>query len=117
MPDSNPCISYHALNGFPVPSTLKIAGKLFGKEVIVLIDSGSTNNFIQTRWAHHLSLAVQPFSHLKVTIGNGEILTCRGEYLQVPLHLGDMVFQVDLLLLPVFGADLVLGVHWLARLG
>ena len=44
-----PCILFHALNGFVVPSTLKIARKIHGKEVVVLIDSGSTNNFIQTR--------------------------------------------------------------------
>ncbi|XP_039130202.1 uncharacterized protein K02A2.6-like [Dioscorea cayenensis subsp. rotundata] len=115
--DNTPCISYHALNGFLVPSTLKIAGKIFGKPVVVLIDSGSTNNFIQTRWAHHLSLPVQPSSHLKVTVGNGETLTCGGECLQVPLQLGDTVFQVDLLLLSVFGADIVLGIHWLPQLG
>lgn len=112
-----PCISFHALNGYMVPSTLKIAGKIYGKELVVLIDSGSTNNFIQTRWANHLKLPVQPSSHLRVTVGNGEVLNCGGECQQVPLHLGDMVFPVDLLLLPVFGADIVLGVHWLSGLG
>ena len=71
-----PCISFHALNGFLVPSTLTMAGKIFSEEVVFLIDSRSTNNFIQTRWAHHLGLLVQPSSHLKVTVGNGEILTC-----------------------------------------
>lgn len=40
-----------------------------------------------------------------------------GEYLQAPLKLGDTLFQVDLLLLPVFGANVILGVHWLARRG
>lgn len=44
-----PCISFHALNGFTVPSTLKISGKIHGKDLVVLIDGGSTNNFIQTR--------------------------------------------------------------------
>lgn len=70
----------------------------FCKEVVVLIDSGSTNNFIQTRWENHLRLPVQSSSHLKVMVGNGEILTCGGECLQVPL-------------------DIVLGVHWLSGLG
>ena len=112
-----PCISFHALNGYRVPSTLKIAGKIYGKELVVLIDSGSTNNFIQTRWAKHLKLPVQPSSHLRVTVGNGEVLSCGGECQQVPLLLGDNVFSVDLLLLSVFGADIVLGVHWLSGLG
>ena len=32
------CISFHALNGLLVPSTLKLAGTIHSKKVIVLID-------------------------------------------------------------------------------
>lgn len=112
-----PCISYHAMNGYSVPSTLKIPGKIHGKEILVLIDGGSTNNFIQSRWATHLNLHVGPSTHIRVTVGNGDVLHCSGESLQVPLQLGDFIFPVDLLLLPIFGADVVLGVHWLSGLG
>lgn len=45
LPDT-PGISFHALTGQVVPSTLKIAGHVQGKEVIVLVDGGSTNNFV-----------------------------------------------------------------------
>lgn len=110
-------ILFHSLNGFLVPSTLKITSTIFGKDAIVLINSGSMNNFIQTRWACHLTLPVQPSSHLKVTVGNGEILTCGGECLQVPLQLGEAIFPVDLLLLPVFGTDIFHGFHWFSGLG
>ncbi|KAH7692130.1 Retrotransposon gag domain-containing protein [Dioscorea alata] len=41
-----PCISFHALMGRLVPSTLKLSGSINGKEAIVLVDEGSTNNFI-----------------------------------------------------------------------
>lgn len=112
-----PCISFHALVGALVPSTLKLAGKINGKVVTVLIDGGSTNNFLQSRLASHLGLTVQAAPHLNVTIGNGAQLQCGGECLQVPLQLGEAIFPVDLLLLPVFGADIGLGVYWLARQG
>lgn len=46
LQEANPYISFHALNGFIVPSTLKIPGKLFDMDVVVLIDGSSTNNFI-----------------------------------------------------------------------
>lgn len=49
-----PQISFHALTGQLVPSTLKLSGTLNGHSVIILVDGGSTNNFIQTRLAHHL---------------------------------------------------------------
>ncbi|XP_039127559.1 uncharacterized protein LOC120263664 [Dioscorea cayenensis subsp. rotundata] len=112
-----PSISFHAFTGALVPSTLKIAGIINGKRVTVLIDGGSTNNFLQTRLASHLGLTTHVASQLTVTVGNGEQLQCGGECLQVPLKLGEALFPVDLLLLPVFGADVVLGVHWLARRG
>lgn len=50
-------------------------------------------------------------------MGNGEVLTSGGECQCVPLQLGEMIISVDLLLLPIFGADIVLGVHLLAKLG
>lgn len=46
VPKPTPCILFHALNGFLVPLTLKITGHIFGKEVVVLIDSASMYNFI-----------------------------------------------------------------------
>lgn len=84
---------------------------------MVLIDGGSTNNFIQGRLAEHLSLTVQPSPHLRVTVGNGESVGCGGQSRQVSLKLGAADFTVDLLLLPIYGADLVLGVQWLSGLG
>lgn len=109
----DPCISFHALMGKLVPSTLKLAGLINGKEIVVLVDEGSTNNFIQSRLATHLNLTVRPSSHMRVTVGNGDALSCGGECSEVKLKIGDAIFTVDLLLLPIYGADLVLGVQWM----
>lgn len=111
------CISLHALTGQLVPTTLKLEGVINGRDVTVLIDGGSTNNFVLSCLAKHLGLTVQPSSHLRVTTGNGEALDCGGECLQVQIKLGEAFFSVDLLLLPIYGANLVLGVQWLANLG
>lgn len=100
-----------------VPSTLKPEGKLHGQDIIVLMDGGSTNNFIQTRWATHLSLTVQPCNSMKITVGNDTKIQSSSICTQVPLQLSAAVFMVDLLLLPVFFAYVVLGVHWLRSLG
>ncbi|KAJ0970323.1 hypothetical protein J5N97_023200 [Dioscorea zingiberensis] len=112
-----PCISFHALTGHLVPSTLKLAGTILGHAVVVLIDSGSTNNFIQARLASHLGLTVQPSPHLRVTVGNGDSVDCSGACFQVPLKIDQALFKVDLMLLPIYGADVVLGVQWMAKLG
>ena len=53
--DSQPIISCHALSGFSVPQTLKVVGFLKKQKVTVLIDSGSTHNFINKKLATRLN--------------------------------------------------------------
>lgn len=47
----NLTISSNALVGITTPQTIKIEGKIKKKRVIVLIDSGSTHNFIHCKVA------------------------------------------------------------------
>jgi len=47
MQQEEPLISLHALSGMSSPQTLKIQGYIKHHKVMVLIDSGSTHNFIQ----------------------------------------------------------------------
>lgn len=54
---------------------------------------------------------------MRVMVGNSVELQCDGKYIQVPLQHSEAVFMIDLLLLPVFGVDIVLGVNWLTGLG
>ena len=52
-----------------------------------------------------------------VTVGNGDAPICGDECSEVKLKMGDAIFTVDLILLPIYGADLVLGVQWMRQLG
>lgn len=54
---------------------------------------------------------------MRVTVGNGEALSCGGECTGVSLMMAGVVFTVDLILLPIYGVDLVLGVQWMLKLG
>lgn len=74
-----PCISFHALACMMDPSILKLTGRINGKDMVVLIDGGLTNNFIQSIWAAHFTLTVQSSPHLKVTVGNGAKIQYDGE--------------------------------------
>ena len=46
-----PIISLNALTGFSTPQTLKLIGYIKHRKVIILVDSGSTHNFIHRRIA------------------------------------------------------------------
>lgn len=39
-------ISFHAILGQSVGATIKLQGEINGKKVLILVDSGSTHNFV-----------------------------------------------------------------------
>ncbi|CAM8969092.1 unnamed protein product [Rhodiola kirilowii] len=112
-----PTISFHAMQGRAIPRTLRLEATLAGRQVLVLVDGGSTHNFVQTRVAKNAGLMVEAAKHLSVTVGNGEELRCEGRCRDVELLLGGKVFRIDFYLLPIYGVDVVLGAQWLAEVG
>lgn len=54
---------------------------------------------------------------LKVMIGNGNVLDCDHLCANVCLSIQGQIFHVDHHVLPISGADIVLGVQWLKELG
>ncbi|GAU45274.1 hypothetical protein TSUD_99960 [Trifolium subterraneum] len=110
-------ISFHAMSGSTDQTTIRIPGRLANHPVTVLIDGGSTHNFVQTRLAKFLNLPSLPTNTLKVMVGNGSILTCQSLCAATPLSLQQKTFSVDLYTLPLCGADVVLGVPWLRSIG
>ncbi|GJV13267.1 zinc finger, CCHC-type containing protein [Tanacetum coccineum] len=58
-------ISLHAILGKPHPTTMKVHGMLNSTKV--LIDGGSTHNFISDVLMNELKLATQPVNDLKIT--------------------------------------------------
>jgi hypothetical protein len=50
-PEVEPLISLRAITEFSAPQTLKLIGYIKHRKIIILVDSGSTHNFIH----HHIS--------------------------------------------------------------
>nr|GEW31532.1 putative unclassified retrotransposon protein [Tanacetum cinerariifolium] len=73
--DSHADISFHAISGSINPHTLRLPGKIKNKEVVVLIDGGSTHNFIDQALAGRFGLVVETDTLLKVlkTLGPVEM--------------------------------------------
>jgi hypothetical protein len=112
----NPQISLHALLGHTIPQTLRLLGQIHKQNLNVLVDSGSTHNFIQDRVAKLLGLPMEPTQSFQVLVGNGEELSCTHICHQTPLYINSTLFLVDLFVLPLSGAEIVLGVQWLKTL-
>lgn len=61
--------------------------------------------------AKHLGLTTEVAHYFKVLVGNGEELQCTTMCRNVSLFLGQQEFHIDLFILPINGAELVLGVY------
>jgi hypothetical protein len=115
--DVEPQIFLHALTGYTGPRTMRVAGRIGCRKVLVLIDNGSTHNFIDQRLAWHLGLSVTPIDQFWVTVANGEKLCCREKHEGVKLLIQGLDMLVTFYSLPLNGLDAVLGIHWLEKLG
>ncbi|VFQ76852.1 unnamed protein product [Cuscuta campestris] len=93
------------------PRSLKMAGSINGVAVQVLLDGGSTHNFLHPAVAERLALVLHPTPAFRVYVGNGDSLRCAYSCPQTPLSLQGHVFEVDLYVLAIYGPDVVLGVQ------
>lgn len=69
-------ISLYAFSGTYNPRTISVTGWVGGKPLMILVDSGSTHNFIQDTLMHKLGLAVEPLPEFWVFIGSWELIPC-----------------------------------------
>ncbi|KAL5576818.1 hypothetical protein UlMin_018517 [Ulmus minor] len=74
----DPEISLHALTGWTAAKTMRVTARIGTHNVVVLIDSGSTHNFISDKVAALLHLPVVPTAPFHVRVANGQPLQCQG---------------------------------------
>ncbi|GFZ06800.1 hypothetical protein Acr_18g0009700 [Actinidia rufa] len=115
--EEEPQISLHALAGYTRPHTMRVTGRIGYRKVLILVDSGSTHNFVDQRVAQLLGLAVKPIVQFWVTVANGERLLCTEKYEGVSILIQGLEITVTLYSLQLTGLDVVLGIQWLEKLG
>lgn len=115
--DQPPEITLHASTGWNSSTTIRLRTSIGNHNLLALVDSGSTHNFISEKAAQRLKLKLTPTTPFSVKIANGSPLRCRRRYEEVKLQIGDANFTVALHTLPLVGLDMVLGVTWLESLG
>nr|GEX57405.1 hypothetical protein [Tanacetum cinerariifolium] len=86
--ETTPHISLNALIGRNTFQTMRVIGHICKYEIHILVDSGSTHNFIDCEIAR-----------------------------KVKLQLKNEEFCADMMVLPLRGCEMVLGIQWLSTLG
>ncbi|MCH87274.1 hypothetical protein A2U01_0008140, partial [Trifolium medium] len=69
-------LSLHALAGSQTTDTFWVMDRILHHPVHILVDGGSTHNFIQASVARSLGLHHSPTSSLRVMVGSGQELIC-----------------------------------------
>lgn len=109
--------SIHVLCPKIKPQAICLKGQINGCSVSLLIDTGSTHNFIKPAIAEKLSLPLHSIAPFRVFVGDGAALKCTLACLATPIMIQGHLFEIDLFILPVKGPDVILGVQWLQDLG
>ncbi|GKA65822.1 reverse transcriptase, partial [Tanacetum coccineum] len=112
-----PQISLHAMNGVQNYRTLRVRGTV-GKHIIhILVDCESTHNFVDIAVAKKLGCHIKSICPLSVTVGDGYKVATTSECKQFNWQLQGVNFCSDVMLLPLVGCEMILGIQWLSTLG
>ena len=76
MEDSSQ-LSLHALEGTFNYQTIRLRRPVGNKRLCILIDLGSTHNFIDVEIITKLGCVMEPITELKVMVANGNELRCK----------------------------------------
>ena len=106
-------ISFHALVGQLIPRTLCALGSISASPVQALVDGDSIHNFVQDCVAQFLGLELLNIDKFHMLVGNSDEIRCSHVCRKVPVKAHGHIFEVDLYIIPLSGADLALGIQWL----
>ena len=110
-------VTVHTLASYSNPQTMKIGGLLKQQPITVLIDTGSTTNFLNSKLAVRISLPIENRCRFDVKVTDGRILNCDHRRLQEKLLLQDQEIIADFFLLPLNNHEAMLRIKWLTTLG
>ena len=104
-----PIISLNALIDFSAPQTLKLIGYIKHRKVIILVDSGSTHNFIHRCIAQETHCYIHVVNNFQIMIANGGSMKCGGRCENVCLQIGDYHLKSHMFVIDMGGCEIVLG--------
>jgi hypothetical protein len=110
-------ISLHAITGIRTDDTMQLYVTIGIEQLMALLDSESTHNFVRGDVARRVGLQSMPCLGAGVIVVNGDRVDCRGIARDVGICIADEIFHIDCYSIPIDTYDMVLGVMFLRTLG
>ncbi|XP_041025452.1 uncharacterized protein LOC121265848 [Juglans microcarpa x Juglans regia] len=109
-------VSVNAISGCNNGNAMRLHGSIGPCSVEILIDSGSTHNFLDPLVVQEAKLSVRKDCSLQVRVANSDKILSQGRGEEV-IKIQGSKFSIPLHVLTLGGCDIVLGVQWLRTLG
>ncbi|CAO2166027.1 unnamed protein product [Urochloa humidicola] len=106
-------LSVAAVTGKNAPKTLRLLGQIQHKDVLILVDSGSSHTFISSKMAGQLQGSKPMESSLLVTVADGSRLQCTSHFEQLQWSTQGCKFSSEARLLSLEHYDMIVGMDWL----
>jgi hypothetical protein len=106
-------LSVHAVSGTTSRRSMRLQAQVGKYSALILIDSGSSANFISQQLVDRLQYPVSSMAPSKVSVAGGGTIECTGYLPAVTWHTQGHQFTADLKILPLGSYDIILGMYWL----
>jgi hypothetical protein len=112
-----PEISLDGISGSLGVKSMRLMGLLQPQQASILVDSGSTHNFLDHAILHKVQLPLTFTPLLCVKIADGTTVQSLGKVSSITVKIQGLSISTSFYLIGLGGCDMVLGVEWLSTLG
>ncbi|XP_048502834.1 uncharacterized protein LOC125498635 [Beta vulgaris subsp. vulgaris] len=106
-----PVISVNALSGNQNFQTMRVQGRVHDKPFHILVDLGSTHNFLDLNLAKKLGCAIESIPAQAVAVADGNQLNCQHVCKEFQWSMQGQSFVADVMLISLGGCDMLQGMH------
>lgn len=96
---------------------MRVTGSINGQKIHILVDSGNTHNFTDAITTQKLDCQMSSNPPMIVIVADGNKIQSNQMCARLVWKIQGQAFQIDFLILPLEGCQMVLGIQWLVQLG
>lgn len=108
-------ISDNAMRGTNAVRTLKLHAYIGSHQAIVVVDSGSSHNFISEQMASLFQSWTPLKQQMSIRVADGSQLSCTHEVANCSWSTQGTLFNTSFIILPLKCYDAILGMEWLEQ--
>lgn len=117
QPEITPVLSLNAINGSTSYNCMRLVGFYGKKELHILVDPGSTHNFLDINIPNQIGCPLEATKPMSVKAATGDTLLTKYRYPTFKWSVQGSSFTTEIRTVPLDCCDFVLRVQWLCTLG